>query len=196
MLQEGAEVEAEAEREEDADEATVPGTQMSWRSSGTETPADGGEANTMSSPVLFPWWRHLGSTVDLTHSVLCIVTVGMTGAQIEKAKARRRGTAPKAYLSDDDHDYFTDLLQTLTVDRERIKEAMGFALDHAEAYEEVSPLSITCSTTVVVTIIGFVCVSGGGAAQGFIATGGFPASSEGSQTVCALRHSTQLWSSC
>jgi hypothetical protein len=63
----------------------------------------------------------------------------MTGAQIEKAKAKRRGTAPKAYLGDEDHDFFVELLQSLSVDRESVKEAMGFALDNADAYEEVGP---------------------------------------------------------
>ena len=62
---------------------------------------------------------------------------GMTGAQIERAKAKRRGTANRAVLREDDYFHFIDILRDLTVDRESIKRAMGFALDNADAYEEV-----------------------------------------------------------
>lgn len=41
------------------------------------------------------------------------------------------------HLSDDDHDDLLGLLRNLTISREKIKEAMGFALDNADASEEV-----------------------------------------------------------
>lgn len=61
----------------------------------------------------------------------------MTGAQIERAKAKQRGRSTRATLSNEDYDIFKDMLYHLTTDRSSIKQAMGFALDNTEAYEEV-----------------------------------------------------------
>jgi len=43
----------------------------------------------------------------------------------------------RAHLTDDDYDDFMELLRKLTISREKIKEAMGFALDNADASEDV-----------------------------------------------------------
>lgn len=47
------------------------------------------------------------------------------------------GKDSRNHLPDADHDDFLDLLRNLTISREKIKEAMGFALDFADASEEV-----------------------------------------------------------
>ena len=60
----------------------------------------------------------------------------MTGAQIERQKAKDRG-AKRAQLSDDTYAEFEGLLQQLSISREVIVQAMGLALDHADAAEEV-----------------------------------------------------------
>ena len=68
----------------------------------------------------------------------------MTGAQIERAKAQRRGESSRFRLRPDDHEYFQDLLDNLTVDRESIRDAMGFALDNSDACEEVVCATVVC----------------------------------------------------
>ena len=60
----------------------------------------------------------------------------MTGAQIERLRAKERGSR-KANLSDDQYDELEQRLQSLTVSRVSIMEAMGLALDNADAAEEV-----------------------------------------------------------
>lgn len=40
-------------------------------------------------------------------------------------------------LSDQDRDHFEDLVRNLTIERASIREAMGFALEHAESAPEV-----------------------------------------------------------
>eukprot|EP01041_Mallomonas_annulata_P005425 gene5425-10875_t len=62
--------------------------------------------------------------------------LGMTGAQIERMRAKERGNH-RAYLSDDTYDEFEGMLQKLSVGRGSIVEAMGIALDNADCAEEV-----------------------------------------------------------
>jgi U2-associated protein SR140 len=53
-------------------------------------------------------------------------------------------------LSSDDYDEFMEILRNLDSSREKIKEAMGFALDNAECSEEVVQLlkeSLTLAET-------------------------------------------------
>jgi U2-associated protein SR140 len=74
---------------------------------------------------------------------------GMTGAQIERQRAKERGRN-KARLRRDDEKTFLHLLETLSVSRESIRVAMGFALDHAEFVEDIVALlykSIFTGTT-------------------------------------------------
>lgn len=59
---------------------------------------------------------------------------GMTGAQIERAKAKDH---TRSRLSQRKFDHFQQLLDSLTLQRESIKDAMGFALDHTESAEDV-----------------------------------------------------------
>ncbi len=42
-------------------------------------------------------------------------------------------------LTDSQRDEFEDMLRALTLERSQIKEAMGFALDNADAAGEVNP---------------------------------------------------------
>ena len=44
-------------------------------------------------------------------------------------------------LTDAQRDEFEDMLRSLTLERSLIKEAMGFALDNADAAGEVIPIS-------------------------------------------------------
>ena len=44
-------------------------------------------------------------------------------------------------LTDSQRDEFEDMLRALTLERSQIKEAMGFALDNADAAGEVVPLA-------------------------------------------------------
>jgi U2-associated protein SR140 len=60
----------------------------------------------------------------------------MTGAQIERARAKERSRS-KARLDREDERRLRYLLETLTVSRDSIKTAMAFALDHAECAEDV-----------------------------------------------------------
>lgn len=62
--------------------------------------------------------------------------VGMTGAQIERARAKDR-LIQLAKLTKEDYRDWKDRLQHLTVSRTSIKQAMGFAYDRIESSEEV-----------------------------------------------------------
>lgn len=44
---------------------------------------------------------------------------------------------PERTLTDSQRDEFEDMLRALTLERSQIKEAMGFALDNADAAGEV-----------------------------------------------------------
>lgn len=44
-------------------------------------------------------------------------------------------------LTESQRDEFEDMLRALTLERSQIKEAMGFALDNADAAGEVQPTS-------------------------------------------------------
>ena len=47
---------------------------------------------------------------------------------------------PERTLTDPQRDEFEDMLRSLTLERSQIKEAMGFALDNADAAGEVNLL--------------------------------------------------------
>ncbi|EKU21925.1 U2-associated protein SR140, partial [Nannochloropsis gaditana CCMP526] len=61
----------------------------------------------------------------------------LTGRQAERARDIARGRAPSSRLSRKDYETFVALLRALDGGRAKIKEGMGFALDHADASEEV-----------------------------------------------------------
>lgn len=61
----------------------------------------------------------------------------MTGAQIEREKAKKR-LEHLAKLSREDYQEWKGKLQELNLSRESIKQAMGFAYDKIESAEEVS----------------------------------------------------------
>ena len=61
---------------------------------------------------------------------------GMTGAQIERAKAQERG-ARRAKLSQRKFDELKNDLKELTLGRDSIRSTMGFALDNTEASEDI-----------------------------------------------------------
>jgi len=64
-----------------------------------------------------------------------------TGAQLEKAREQEQGArGGGGSLANHEYDELQDRLQTLSTSRQTIKEAMGFALDHAEASQEVVKL--------------------------------------------------------
>ena len=76
--------------------------------------------------------------------------LGLTGNQIERLRAKERAanttggvstsgvSIPNAPLSEDDFENFTSQLQYLTVAREKIRDAMGFAYDKIESATEVT----------------------------------------------------------
>ena len=72
-----------------------------------------------------------------------IHTTGMTGAQIERAKANERndnsssGKKKKKLLYSDEYTEFMEIIKNISLSRVCIKEAMGFAYDKVEAAEEV-----------------------------------------------------------
>jgi U2-associated protein SR140 len=59
-----------------------------------------------------------------------------TGQQIARARDIERGREPNR-LSEDDHEAFQELLGKLTLERESVKEVMGFALDNSEAAVDI-----------------------------------------------------------
>jgi hypothetical protein len=65
---------------------------------------------------------------------------GLTGAQIERARAALRGGGKDQRLDDDSYYHFKDILDTLTIEKESIKNGMGFAFDHIDAHQEVRDL--------------------------------------------------------
>ena len=56
---------------------------------------------------------------------------------MELARSRDRGRNQEVHLTDDEYDDFSDLLRAITLERHKIKEAMGFALDNAEASKDI-----------------------------------------------------------
>lgn len=66
----------------------------------------------------------------------------MTGAQIERARAKEKGVAVvgSVLLKDDDYDEFEAMLHGLSVSRPLIKAAMGFAFDKVESAKEISDI--------------------------------------------------------
>jgi hypothetical protein len=63
-----------------------------------------------------------------------------------------RGTKRHRGLLDEQRDEFEDMLRALTTERERIKEAMGFAIDHSDASSEIVQV-VTEALTLSVTPI-------------------------------------------
>ena len=64
---------------------------------------------------------------------------GMTGAQIERAKANERAKAKskQRQLSQRSYNQFKDILLNLTISNSQIKFAMGFVYDHVESADEI-----------------------------------------------------------
>ena len=63
---------------------------------------------------------------------------GMTGAQIERAKAKERGlNTHKSELNNTDYKELKLILQNLTLSRIHIKQALGFIYDKIEAAEDI-----------------------------------------------------------
>lgn len=60
----------------------------------------------------------------------------MTGAQIERERAKTR-RSKKNSLTDEEHNEFEEILSTLSVSRKVILNGMGFALDFADMSTEV-----------------------------------------------------------
>jgi hypothetical protein len=67
----------------------------------------------------------------------------MTGAQIEREKAKKR-LEELSRLRKDDYEEWKEKLRTLDLSRTRIKEAMGFAFDKIESADEVSCADQRC----------------------------------------------------
>lgn len=70
---------------------------------------------------------------------------GMTGAQIERARTKER-MDKLAKLSREDYREWKSKLQSLSLERLSIKEAMGFAFDKIECSEEVPTYLPSCSS--------------------------------------------------
>lgn len=51
-------------------------------------------------------------------------------------------------LTDPQRDEFEDMLRALTLERSQIKDAMGFALDNADAAGEVMSIRVNSSTSI------------------------------------------------
>lgn len=60
----------------------------------------------------------------------------LTGQQIARARDIERGRKPNR-LADDAYDELQMLLENLTLERESVKQAMGYALDHSEAAVDI-----------------------------------------------------------
>ncbi|GAB2279962.1 Protein rrc1 [Dionaea muscipula] len=70
------------------------------------------------------------------------------------AAGRSRRVEPERTLTDSQRDQFEDMLRALTLERSQIKEAMGFALDNADAAGEVVEVlteSLTLKETAIPT---------------------------------------------
>jgi U2-associated protein SR140 len=65
----------------------------------------------------------------------------MTGAQIERVKARDRNSRGKR-LSRLEYESFERMLRDLDLSRTRIKDAMGFAYDHVDCAEDIVDLIV------------------------------------------------------
>ena len=61
-------------------------------------------------------------------------------------------------LTDSQRDEFEDMLRALTLERSQIKEAMGFALDNADAAGEVMPTLISLSFFLELNIMNSFCL--------------------------------------
>jgi len=66
--------------------------------------------------------------------------VGLTGAQIERARAAMRRNGRDDRLDNRSYYAFKDMLDNITIERESIKMTMGYAFDHLDAYQEVVDL--------------------------------------------------------
>jgi hypothetical protein len=83
----------------------------------------------------------------------------MTGAQIERAKAKDR-MARQARLSREDYQAWKGLLRELHLGRQSIKRAMGFAFDKIESAVEVPIYSSMYVLSVcLVFVFVFLCAS-------------------------------------
>jgi U2-associated protein SR140 len=60
----------------------------------------------------------------------------LTGQQLARARDRERGRETNR-LPDEAYDKFIDILKELTLEREAVKRAMGFALDNSEASVDI-----------------------------------------------------------
>ena len=60
----------------------------------------------------------------------------MTGAQIERERAKKRSSKANM-LNDDEYDEFNNILLNLTISKSDILSGMGFALDYADMASEV-----------------------------------------------------------
>ena len=66
---------------------------------------------------------------------------GMTGAQIERARAQERSLrSNKSSLTDEEYDEFRGMLLHLTLSRRDIREAMAFMYDKVESAKELASL--------------------------------------------------------
>eukprot|EP00597_Dinobryon_sp_UTEXLB2267_P015358 CAMPEP_0170126854 /NCGR_PEP_ID=MMETSP0020_2-20130122/20042_1 /TAXON_ID=98059 /ORGANISM="Dinobryon sp., Strain UTEXLB2267" /LENGTH=920 /DNA_ID=CAMNT_0010360101 /DNA_START=2004 /DNA_END=4763 /DNA_ORIENTATION=+ len=76
------------------------------------------------------------SQKDSKHLDAAANAKGMTGAQMERARARERSQR-LSRLSKEDHREWSRMLSTVSLRREAIKQAMGFAFDKIESAEEI-----------------------------------------------------------
>lgn len=60
----------------------------------------------------------------------------MTGAQIERERKKKQ-SREKRLLCSEDYDDWLDIVRRVTLSREDVKSAMGFAMDNAECAEDV-----------------------------------------------------------
>jgi hypothetical protein len=86
---------------------------------------------------------------------------GMTGAQIEREKAKKR-LEELSRLRKDDYEEWKEKLRTLDLSRTRIKEAMGFAFDKIESADEVG---VSCAVQRCKGVTHSVLLCSGGATQ-------------------------------
>ncbi|CAI5716105.1 unnamed protein product [Peronospora effusa] len=85
----------------------------------------------------------------------------LTGQQIARARDMERGRE-RNRLSGEDYDDFKELLGKLTLERESVKETMGFALDKSEAAVDLVNIileSFKSSNSSGVTLIGLLYVT-------------------------------------
>ena len=95
---------------------------------------------------------HIGVYSPSSCNCCQIRYAGMTGAQIERERAKSR-RSKKNSLTDREHDEFEEILSTLSVSRKDILNGMGFALDFADMATEVVQIARSVVKSCIISCV-------------------------------------------